>query len=91
MSLPSRSPKAVRESDKVSAAGSPNRPPALFISPECMSARRKVPVVTMTAFARSVSPLPNRMENRPGPPGSGRSADTEPSTIERFASLVRIR
>ena len=37
----------------VSADGSPKRPPGVFCSPECMSARRKVPVVTTTARADS--------------------------------------
>ena len=75
---PSVKPSARRARESPRAASSPSRPPTSFSSPTCISAWRKVPVVSITARACSLARRPRAARPAPAPP-STTSAATSPS------------
>ena len=79
---PSEKPSERSESDSPFAASSPSRPPTSFFSPTCMSAWRKVPVVSSTALAATCVPSPSTTPATRPP--SATTADTSASCTVRF-------
>ncbi len=84
---PSEKPSERSDSERPRAASSPSRPPTSFFSPTCMSAWRKVPVVSSTARACTWVPSPS---TTPATwPPSAMTEETSASCTVRFGWVNR--